>query len=194
MGFRISWLAVQGMSKDDLLDHFGLYDTGTHDEANEADLSAAELPTGWTVLWSNDPTFAKIAICAPLSRRVPVISCWVNETSMFSSVNWFAGGDLAWFVGHDGSSGPIDNLTNEGAPEEYQPLIDMHLAQQIASDAQEPGLVDYVFDIPIEIARSITGFRYDQCEFDWGEPHFTVAAAGRRKRSWSVSSLFARGR
>ncbi|MGY4395222.1 hypothetical protein ACVWZA_000383 [Sphingomonas sp. UYAg733] len=175
MGFRISWLAAKDMRKADLLKHFQLVDTERRDEANEADFSVAELPTGWSVLWSNDPTFARIAICQPISQRRPVVSCWVNETAMVSSVNYFSR-DTYWFAGHDANAdNPADRDIQGEYPAEFQDIVDQHRALQVEADRAEPGQVDYMFDAPIEMARRLCGFRHDLIEFDWGVPHFTAA-------------------
>jgi hypothetical protein len=32
---------------------------------------------------------------------------------------------------------------------------------------------DYVFDIPVELASMICGYRHDRWKFDWGQPSFT---------------------
>lgn len=170
MGFRISWIASR-QPKHAVLSALGLIDTEEPDEVNEAEFSVAELPTGWTVLWSNDPTFATIAVCQPLAQRSPVVSCWVNETAMVSSVNYFDAG-LYWSVGHDASR----EATIEGnVPAEFQDIVDRLLGEQAKSDAEHPGMVDYLFDVPIEIAQRMTGFRHDLMDFEWGTAKFTVA-------------------
>jgi hypothetical protein len=34
--------------------------------------------------------------------------------------------------------------------------------------------VDYVFDIPVDLAEAMTGYRHDRLRFTWGAPHFTI--------------------
>jgi hypothetical protein len=173
LGFRISWIAAKGMSKADLLGHFGFRDTGEKDEANEAPFSVAELPTGWTVLWSNDQTFAKIEICTPLSLKAPVLSCWVNETVMFSSANYFDQGNYLWFVGHDAQRG-MNNLELDGdLPSQFSNIRDGLVAQQVAAGGEDAD-VDFIFDVPLELAQSVCGFKHDLCDFEWGTPEFSV--------------------
>lgn len=174
MGYRISWLAAEGADKATLLDHFGLVSTGEPDEANEVAFSVAELPTGWTVLWSNDPTFASVERCQPLSKLAPVLSCWVNETVMFSSANYFENGNFLWFVGHNAQEG-LRNLESDGSlPAQLDDIKARLLAEQDAEDA-DSAEVDFVFDIPLELAQSVCGFKHDQSEFDWGTPQFVGA-------------------
>lgn len=174
MGYRISWLAAQGLSTERLLEHFGLQLSDEPDEANEAPFSFAALPTGWTVLWSNDPTFAKIEYCQPLSRLAPVVSCWVNETMMFSSANYFDDDQYLWFVGHDAQKG-IYNLEYDGElPPQFE-AINGRLNEQQDAAGGEKSDVDFMFDVPLELAQSICGFKHDCWKFDWGEPKFFVA-------------------
>ena len=171
MGYRISWLAAKALSKSALLAHFELRDTGVLDEANEAPFSVAELPTGWTVLWSDDQAFANIERASGLSHLAPVISCWVNETVMFSSAYYFEGGDFKWFAGHNAQDGIFDLQFEGELPEQFSTIRDSLLAQQ-QSEGGDASDVDFVFDIPLELARSICGFKHDLWKFEWGEPQF----------------------
>jgi hypothetical protein len=47
----------QGRGKDDVLAAIGLVDTGKAEEANEAPVSGAVLPTGWYVAFFNDYSY-----------------------------------------------------------------------------------------------------------------------------------------
>jgi hypothetical protein len=182
LGFRISWLAAKGVPKADLLSHFGFQDTGEPDEANEAPFSIAELPTGWTVLWSNDQTFAKIEICTPLSFKAPVLSCWVNETVMFSSANYFDQGNYLWFVGHDAQRG-MSSLESDGElPSQFADIRDRLFAQQTAEGGDQAD-VDFIFDVPLELAQSICGFKHDIYDFEWGVPKFTAVDSSQSQSS-----------
>jgi hypothetical protein len=174
MGFRISWLAAKGLSKSALFAHFGLHDTGVVDEANESPFSVAELPTGWTVLWSNDQKFANIERATELSRLAPVISCMVNETVMFSSANYFEDGTYKWFVGHNAQEGMFDLQIEGDLPSQFED-IRTSLMQQQDSEGGDAADVDFIFDIPLELARTVCGFKHDMTQFDWGEPEFFEA-------------------
>ena len=189
MGFRISWLGARGLLKTDLLDHFGLADSGIHDEANEAPFSAAELPTGWTILWANDPAFATIERCTGLSQRAPVVSCWVNETTMVSSVNYFEAGDYLWFAGHDFQKEP-DHLVFEGEmPASFGEIRTRLDAKRLSYGDTQPA-VDFIFDVPIELAQSVAGYRHDLVAFDCGTPHFTEATVAPDSPKGMLQKLF----
>jgi hypothetical protein len=189
MGYRISWLGARGLPKTDLLHHFGLVDSGIYDEANEAPFSAAELPTGWTILWANDPAFATIARCTELSLRAPVVSCWVNETAMVSSVNYFEAGDYLWFVGHDFQKGPDDLVFEGEVPPSFEEIRGRLDAQRLSYGDTQPA-VDFIFDVPIELAQSVAGYRHDQVAFDWGTPQFTEATVAPERPGGMLQKLF----
>jgi hypothetical protein len=188
------------MPKADLLSHFGFRDTGEPDEANEASFSVAELPTGWTILWSNDQTFAKIEVCTPLSFKVPVLSCWVNETVMFSSANYFDKGNYLWFAGHDAQKGLSSLETDGELPSQFADIRDRLFAQQVAEGGDQAD-IDFIFDVPLELAQSVCGFKHNLCEFEWGTPEFTAVDSSQptssvpeagSKSGW-LSRLFGKG-
>lgn len=173
MGFRIAWLATKGPGKDAMLETFDLRDTGEDDEANEAPFSIAELPTGWTILWSNDEDFFAEENAAALSRVAPVILVHVNETCMHSTATGFEAGNRVWRVHHEGDE-VIDHLEKMGSLPDGADTIEADLrASQTVEDAGEQS-VDFLFDIPLEIAKSQCGFKHDEFAFEWGEPEFTA--------------------
>jgi hypothetical protein len=40
-------------------------------------------------------------------------------------------------------------------------------------------MVDYIFDIPVETAFQLTGYRHDLAKFAWGQSHFTALERSR---------------
>jgi hypothetical protein len=196
MGYRISWLAGEGIGRERLLAALDLSDTGEPDEANEATFSVADLPTGWTVLWANDEEYANEARGAELSRnRFRTIAVHVNETCMHSTAALFENGQRYWRLHHEGDE-RIDVLEAEGfLPDEAGEIEKIARAQQAEENAGS-AKVDYLFDIPLNVAKTVCGYKHDQWRFDWGEPSFTVAVAGRfptkQPRSGLLGQLFGR--
>jgi hypothetical protein len=41
-----------------------------------------------------------------------------------------------------------------------------------ADAGQRWAAADYMFDIPVELAAALTGFRHDRAEFEWRRAHF----------------------
>ena len=200
MGYRISWLAVQGLAKDRTLAILNLSDTGEPDEANEAPLSVADLPDGWTVLWSNDETYASDDRAAHMSRAgASVIAAHVNETCMHSTVSFFAGGERLWRIHHEGDQ-RIDFLETDGDLPLQAFDIEAHARASQAAEDVDRAEVDWLFEIPLEVARTVCGYKHDFWQYDWGEPSFTVVApqvslaSDRRPETGILSRLFGRGR
>lgn len=173
MGFSVSWIAFEGLSKADALERLGLADTGEPDEANEAPLSCAELPTGWTVIVSHDFAFASEVRLGKLSQGVALLGGQVEEHVMYSAVRAFHNGTRVWRIVHDSSLG-LAHLDADGAlPEDFPRARDVAL-EELHADGGDASEVDYLFDVPLEVAADLCGWRHDLAEYDWGEPAFTI--------------------
>lgn len=174
MGFSISWLAFEGATRSDVLAATGMRDTGVVDEVNEAPFSCAEIPTGWTVLYSNNYLYAPSRHLKRLSRNRRILACISEEHVMFSAASLYVNGDEAWAVYHYPQSGLFDLSVSGNPPAQFVDIRDRQIEKQRQAGG-ETSMVDHVFDIPIALAADICGYRYDRCRFDWGKPAFTVA-------------------
>lgn len=174
MGFRISWLAVEGIGKQQLVERLGLRDTGEPDEANEAPLSAATLPTGWSVLWANDEEYATPVRAAGLAVDRRVLAVTVNETRMHVHARLFENGAERWHLWHEGDE-ILDHLGKAG---ELPPEAAMIEAEQRALQQDEgpDADVDFMFDVPTRLAKRLCGFKHDDV-IELEEDGFTVVGA-----------------
>lgn len=145
-------------------------DTGIEDEVNEAPLSAAETKAGWTIIWSNDIRFGgDEPKFAQLSKTAPIIVCFIEEHTMFSLAMFLQNGEAVWSISHQGDGGDIFNLEKTGDLPGFAAEIE---AEQIGKQKAEGGRdagVDYVFDVPLLIAKRVSGFKHDEMG-----PSFTV--------------------
>lgn len=178
MGFKISWIAFHGTPKERLLADIGGIDTGKLDEASEAPFSGAELPTGWYVLFSNDFEFASAQRLAALSSATDVIGCQVHEGVMASVASAYRQGEALWSLRHYGDQEVTHLETTGSPPAQFAPIRDRLAAAQVED---KDGGVDYYFDIPLETAEALCGYKHDKWKFDWGEPKFTVVRFGEPK-------------
>ena len=199
MGFRISWVGFKAVDKPALLAHLGFRDTGAPDEANEAPFSLAVIPTGWVILFSNDFDFAPAEHLIGLSAGMSLVACQVHEGIMFSSAHGYENRQEQWGVWHDGGDAKKRDLKTTGhLPSAFTEIRQRLLAQQDADDKRQVALpldqqnggaahgngpqllnpntmaVDYLFDIPVDLAEAMTGYRHDRLKFSWGEPRFTI--------------------
>lgn len=65
---------------------------------------------------------------------------------------------LQWSVTHDAQKGLLHLDVQGELPAEFAAIRDRKFAEQAADD----GTCDYLFDIPVETARSAAGYRHDE--------------------------------
>jgi hypothetical protein len=155
MGFSISWLAVRNDNDSSVLASLGLEKTGETEEFPGKHWCSTRVGE-WTVVWSNSYEPARFR-GAPLKLRGEVVICDVEEHVMFASTSAFNDGTLIWRIVHDAQQSQ-DHLAIMGTPPESLVRI---RAEQFARVNKERE-VDFIFDIPISMAKEIIGFRYDE--------------------------------
>ena len=92
---------------------------------------------------------------------------------MGSAAFLYENGQRLWNVTHEASNG-IRDLAVEGAPPEFFGALREEFEEKQAREDGHEASVDFIFDIPIELASKLCGYRYDKSRFDWGQPDFTV--------------------
>ena len=174
MGYSMSWLAAHGPAEA-IRETLGLRVTGEQLEMPEAPIVGAALGTGWylVVATSADHALVDDSSLERLSANTDVIACSIEEHVMCSSAALWSGGSRIWSVMHDAQRA-IDHLDAAGQLPPFFPEVrDQGLAQQ-AAEGGAGADVDLVFDVPLETARRITGFRHDAggepARFDVLEP------------------------
>lgn len=182
MGFNMSWVCAEGIDQDAFLDTLELRPTGpataTEDFGTTAvPLSAATTASGWQTM------FAKYALALdaalgtepPRIARLPsnsrCVVVLVLEHRMLSYSSLWQGGRQVWEILHDGR----DHLSAKGdLPPQFAAI---HATERMRQDEQTrrrpPGLsreeaywhnADYIYEVPINTAAVITGFRHDQAD------------------------------
>jgi hypothetical protein len=169
MGFRISWIGFDRKGKTGALEMVGLRDTGEPDEACEAPFSGAEIPGGWFILFSNDFLFVSRERLAQLSVDCRIVACQVHEGIMVSAAYGYEHGSRVWELAHNAQQSIYD-LSVSGSPPPPFKSIRQRLTQKQETTA---GGVDYIFDIPVEVAAAACKYRYGRLKFEWGVPQFT---------------------
>jgi hypothetical protein len=168
-GFSLAWFAMQGVNKDEFLERAGFEDTGEIDEYFEADHSGGELPGGWYVVVTNDLSLVDAGKLAAWSAGGRLVACIVHEGSSNSLASEWRDGKQLWSVSHDGSEGG-DTLGVEGQlPEVFEEFREEAALVEAEGDAG-----DLVFDLPLDLAAEVTGFRHDELGFDDDIEPFTV--------------------
>ena len=192
MGFRVCYMASQ-LSPAEMALALNLRIAGAETEMPDDDWWIARfISSGWTVLWCEDEEFAERshAQVMDLSRKTDVIQCRVNETVMWSSVEFCSKSKTLWSVSHFGENGDMYDLSSEGAlPQIFEGIKTRHFEEQ-KLELEEDGACDVVFDIPVELFKSYTGFRYgDVPDSSDVDAFHIVEMSGRRSL---ISRLFGR--
>jgi hypothetical protein len=82
-------------------------------------------------------------------------------------------------VTHEDDEDP-NHLAVEGTPPAvFEAIAARFRAEQQEADRRDPEMpVDYIWEIPIELANSLCRYRHDQ-HADWGKPEFKILAEGK---------------
>jgi hypothetical protein len=94
---------------------------------------------------------------------------------MFASAAFWRDGREVWSVQHQGDKAVTDLVVKGVPPSNFE---DVRARCFAAQELAEPDDVDYVFDIPLDLAKSIVGFRHDQINPEIDDTSFRALAKG----------------
>ena len=161
MGFSLSWLAIRGKEQRAVLSELSLTQTAARESIPESDVVGCVLPSGWYLVLYNDVNVPSLeeASLERISRSAEVITCEVEEHAMVSTASGWQDGRRLWYIAHYSDLG-LRHLNSEGLlPPSFSEIREAHRARQDA--ASDVSNVDHYFDIPVEVAKHICGFRHD---------------------------------
>lgn len=186
MGFHISWVAVHRKSPEQVCSELNLQDTDEQSPYPETDVDALKLDSGWYLLHFNDPLppELELAILGPLSMGAEVVKCVVEEASMVSMASYLSNGKEKWSIVHDSEQGLTHLDVSGELPDCYEEIKNRLLAQLNADE--DP--CDYLFDVPAEVCKSITGFRHDDVREDEDSNPFAVMERSRQSKASAAST------
>ena len=163
MGYSLSLLAVPTANQAAALEQLGYHKTGRICECAREPLSACTLPTDWFLIVARgcDSHFLQAKVLGPLSAHLPVVACSIEEHVMFSSAEYWANGVQVWRAAHIGENGPVHLETTGLLPAGFEAMAAAHRTAQDAEGGHGAD-VDHYFDIPLEAARGIIGFKHDE--------------------------------
>jgi hypothetical protein len=181
MGFNFSWVFVDGIKREDLLAALDLGLTG--EAADPHDLGTHDIPLAVASFGVWQGVFAHYSMVLdttigtdpPRLLRLPsasrVVSCVVLEHAMVSYASLWSAGRHLWEINH--RTHMRDALVVSGelpssfadiklAAEEKQREENEQRQRRKPGEFPSPWGVDYIFDVPINTASAITGFRHDR--------------------------------
>jgi hypothetical protein len=165
MGVSLSWLAVKGKSPEVVHAELELYSTAQPGEAAISPFVAATSNAGWHLIVARGCEHRIISplVIKRLSRRCEVLTCTVEEHVMYSEATGWRDGQCLWSVAHSGEDEDTQKTVSEkGAlPVEYPAIRERFFREQEAENAAESE-VDFLFEIPVVLAQTFTGYKYDE--------------------------------
>ncbi|MBV1829710.1 hypothetical protein HNW77_01440 [Komagataeibacter sp. AV436] len=182
VGYTVGLFLFHGIDREAVLRRMNLTDTGMPEGDAPPPAATASLPGGWTVVWFNDPATAlhhaaRIEAC---TAGCTALSLFVDEPDYMTEAAGYANGSRVWTVRHLGTSrarsqpgGPHD-LHITGTPPEQLAAIVTAMQKEEAASGYLPDMIDFYFDIPVELIHALTGFRYCQHEHDGGRVTFNA--------------------
>lgn len=163
MGYAISWLAVKGKTPDTLIHELGLTPTGEMAEYGESMFTGRTLPSGWFLLVINqcEHKFVKSKSLGSLSSDCEIIACSIEEHVMVCTSELWRNGAQVWRIEHDAQQS-IDHINTSGLLPDVYSAIEREFAEQQEQAGGKKADTDYFFDIPLQTAKSIVGFKHDE--------------------------------
>jgi hypothetical protein len=175
MAFSLSWVGVKGKTAETVRNELGLHAMGGREELPDSDITGVSMPGGWYLIVAN--RFGHKLLhernLKTVSASAELVTCEVEEHVMVSIATGWKNGQRIWSVGHDAQK-EQEHLVDWGE----LPAIYADIKNQLEADQQAAGGekadVDYIFDIPVELAEKLTGFRHDKQMPELGEYPFEV--------------------
>lgn len=171
MGLSLSWLAVKTDDLDRLFEIADIAPTAEADEWLESDFSGSGLQGGWYFLQAkgcDHPVISGDSL-SKISTLGETIACSVEEHVMVSVAEGWNNGARSWTIAHNAQEGMLDLSADGRLPAHYEAIKDDFVAQQNAEGGEDAD-VDFIFDIPLQVARKICGYKHDEGSSPWVPP------------------------
>jgi len=181
MGYAISWLACRGLAFESVVARLGLRTTGRQNEFARERVSSQALDDGWILVVANrcNHAIVKAPSLAAVSEGCELVACNIEEHVMYASAECWRDGQRLWHIEHASEEGG-DHLAVEGTlPDSLQQLLAG--LRQRPRDDDESG--DF-FDIPLDCAMALVGFRHDVDHPAHEHDSFQVLEALPSPRKW----------
>ena len=154
MGASLSWFAIRGKTPAAVLHEFGLKNVGK--EYHKTPFCGGALPGDWFLVIHGRHEFTNDEV-RRLSRDCEVIACFVEEHVMVSRAAAWKSGEQIWCVTHDAQQGD-GHLDVQGEP----PAGFVAIRDRLTTQQEEDGGADYIFNIPVDLAKEITGYSHEE--------------------------------
>ncbi|MER9596249.1 hypothetical protein [Mesorhizobium sp. M0244] len=162
MGFSISWLGFLGCGIKETAALFGR-EIGDRSEIFEAPVNAHASEKNWAIIILDPCSFPNPPqqYLAAISQDREVVIAHIEEHVMFARAELWRDGRNIWKVWHGGDKTVRDLHVTGDLPALFEALKQQCFSKQDEEDVENPE-VDFVFEIPLDLAAELTGFRHDE--------------------------------
>jgi hypothetical protein len=157
MGISLAWISVRGKDKDSVLRELQFAAAEERGDLSDFPLAGSDEQDGAFIISALrcDHPIVRKQTLASLSNGCTIVAGSVEEHVMYSSAALWKNGKLDWSIEHQGDVSD-DNMTVIGTPEGLDEII-----RGLLQDDPE---ADYHFDVPLLMAKKLTGFKYDETD------------------------------
>jgi hypothetical protein len=183
MGMSVSWIGVQSMDRERILDALGLMAAPSRAKGRKA--TTWSFSNGWTFVLSTDFNYPTPKRMAALSADGTAIALSVDDRVMVSVVRGYERGKAVFAIERDGGQKGVRHMAVAGtAPAEWAAIRKRLTEEQDEEDRGE-SRTDFLFDAPLELAKALCGYRFDE---EWPKGQKPVQTALVKKKTPSLLS------
>jgi len=181
MGISLAWVAVEALPAEEAISRLSLARTAKNCAYPFKGIASHDLPNAWFLIVAGgcDHRILNSESMSALSKGCRAVSCAIEEHVGFALAELWENGIRIWHTQHQGDE-DNENISSEGQlPRRFFEL----LATVEPEDSQN---LDGHFhiDIPLILAKEVTGFRYDEINPEIDNTPFEELIDLRVKRSW----------
>jgi len=185
VGLSLSWVAVRGLKPEQALAALGMQVSHVvryEDIGWRRNVVLGPLPGDWLLVASAGAGQAFKGKLQPLTKLGPAVAGEILDMVSESEVRGYADGSETWRVAHDPSDdeGVFSIEISGDPPPQLGTIVREARAEQDAEGGEEAG-VDYMIDVPGQLAHSICGYHPGEHEphgVDFSELRPTKSATG----------------
>src|SRR5215204_1618082 len=182
MGFSLGWLATRHIDPRNLYEPLHARPTGIKGPALSSAAMAGPIPSGWHLfLMNRQERLVADALLADISKPGDAVGCFIEEHAMYSAAVHWRQGAKVWSIVHDSDKGIMHLDVAGDVPEALSVARARCDAAQRLDHAGDPE-VDHMFDIPVDVAQAVTGFRHDAPDMGVDLEVLEVASRGWWRR------------
>jgi len=165
MGFRCTWVAVRGATRDPVLAQLRLaVERSANEPVEDTGLYGLALPTGWYLAIGDGSDYMghlDETDAVGLSRSCEALFFYTDDTPMATRLACYRDGSLAWAINYEGVNGVAEPQIEGAAPPCTTEILAGLQKEQVDADGRREG-VDFIYELTADVAKALVGFRHDQ--------------------------------